>query len=225
MSSSQLPDIGGSPGGGTGSAGGSLPDSGSAAGESGSAGASTPPTWDSRAQTAGNGDWDASNQLPELPGGGPSSGSSDPAGTAGEPGKGGATGELDQVLQDIDGGIMAERGAIQSRADRTAGNSSAPDPSAVAGTGSGGNRPSGGDRPSGGGDAAENDSGQPAPGRIPTVAKAPSAPGRLGGVPKDVADARDDDIIARQLREAAMAETDPEIREKLWEDYRRYKGR
>lgn len=34
----------------------------------------------------------------------------------------------------------------------------------------------------------------------------------------------DDDIVARQLREAAENETDPELREKLWEEYRRYKG-
>ena len=38
-----------------------------------------------------------------------------------------------------------------------------------------------------------------------------------------VPDARDDDIIARQLREAAMQEEDEELREKLWEEYRRYK--
>ena len=36
-------------------------------------------------------------------------------------------------------------------------------------------------------------------------------------------DAKDDDIIARQLREAAMQETDPELKEKLWDEYRRYK--
>lgn len=33
----------------------------------------------------------------------------------------------------------------------------------------------------------------------------------------------DDDIVARQLREAAEQETDPEIKEKLWEEYRKYK--
>jgi len=34
----------------------------------------------------------------------------------------------------------------------------------------------------------------------------------------------DDDIIARQLREAALAEEDPELRERLWEEYRKYNG-
>jgi len=33
----------------------------------------------------------------------------------------------------------------------------------------------------------------------------------------------DDDIVARQLREAAEKETDPVLKEKLWEEYRKYK--
>jgi hypothetical protein len=39
-----------------------------------------------------------------------------------------------------------------------------------------------------------------------------------------VGDGSDDDIVARQLREAAMAEKDPALREKLWDEYRRYKA-
>ena len=59
-----------------------------------------------------------------------------------------------------------------------------------------------------------------------------SEPGAAGGagtetsgapIPADVGDGSDDDIVARQLREAAMAETDPDLRNKLWEEYRRYK--
>ena len=42
-------------------------------------------------------------------------------------------------------------------------------------------------------------------------------------VPADVGDGRNDDVVARQIREAAMAEEDPKIREKLWDEYRRYK--
>ncbi|MGD2073828.1 MAG: hypothetical protein PVG38_02710 [Gammaproteobacteria bacterium] len=44
-----------------------------------------------------------------------------------------------------------------------------------------------------------------------------------GGRPPDVPDGDDDDVVARQLREAAEKESDPELREKLWEEYRRYK--
>ena len=36
-------------------------------------------------------------------------------------------------------------------------------------------------------------------------------------------DTEDDDIVARQLREAAENETDPELKEKLWKEYEEYK--
>jgi hypothetical protein len=49
------------------------------------------------------------------------------------------------------------------------------------------------------------------------VARAPE-------VPPDIPDGSDDDVIARQLREAAMNEEDPELREKLWDEYRNYKA-
>jgi len=41
--------------------------------------------------------------------------------------------------------------------------------------------------------------------------------------PPDIGDGSDDDVVARQLREAAEKETDPELKKKLWEEYRRYK--
>jgi len=44
-----------------------------------------------------------------------------------------------------------------------------------------------------------------------------------GSVPADIPDGSDDDIVARQLREAAMKEKDPELRARLWEEYRQYK--
>jgi hypothetical protein len=47
--------------------------------------------------------------------------------------------------------------------------------------------------------------------------------GPRGATPVDVPDGRDDDVVARQLREAAENETDPKLRERLWQEYRRYK--
>ena len=41
--------------------------------------------------------------------------------------------------------------------------------------------------------------------------------------PDDVGNGRDDNIVARQLREAAEKERDPELRAKLWDEYRDYK--
>ncbi len=55
-----------------------------------------------------------------------------------------------------------------------------------------------------------------------------SGDGRQAGktsMPADIPDGKDDDIVARQLREAAENEQDPELREKLWEEYRKYKTR
>jgi hypothetical protein len=43
-------------------------------------------------------------------------------------------------------------------------------------------------------------------------------------VPDDVGDGRNDDIVLRQIRDAAMNERDPVLREKLWDEYRRIKG-
>ena len=47
--------------------------------------------------------------------------------------------------------------------------------------------------------------------------------GRDSDRPADIPDGSDDDVVARQLREAAEKETDPELKAKLWEEYRRYK--
>jgi hypothetical protein len=46
----------------------------------------------------------------------------------------------------------------------------------------------------------------------------------LERTPDDIPITVDDDIIARQLREAALAEDDPALRERLWEEYRKYNG-
>jgi hypothetical protein len=40
--------------------------------------------------------------------------------------------------------------------------------------------------------------------------------------PGDIPDLVSEDIVAKQLREAALAEDDPVLRERLWEEYRNY---
>jgi hypothetical protein len=42
--------------------------------------------------------------------------------------------------------------------------------------------------------------------------------------PPDVGSGSDDDTLAAQLRELAMNEKDPELRERYWEEYRKHKG-
>jgi len=71
-----------------------------------------------------------------------------------------------------------------------------------------------------GGDVAAGSGTQGGGGGVGGGAKGGGGP---RDVPADIPDGRDDDIVARQLREAAMKETDPELRERLWEEYRKYK--
>lgn len=138
------------------------------------------------------------------------------------PGAGGSgDSELDDALEDFDGEILAEREVIQARSNERAGTGGASGTLPTSGTsGSQTGQPAPGD-PGGseqatGGYEPRGMPSQNSPQRTP--------PATAGNIPDDIPDARDDDIIARQLREAAMNETDPELREKLWEEYRRYKG-
>jgi hypothetical protein len=48
-------------------------------------------------------------------------------------------------------------------------------------------------------------------------------PGGSGAPPTTYTPSPDDDIVARQLREAAEKETDPELKAKLWKEYEEYK--
>ncbi|MCH8847190.1 MAG: hypothetical protein IIC11_10750 [Proteobacteria bacterium] len=50
------------------------------------------------------------------------------------------------------------------------------------------------------------------------VTKSPS-----GSPTGNIPDGSDDDIVARQIREAAENESDPELQAKLWDEYRAYK--
>ncbi len=50
-----------------------------------------------------------------------------------------------------------------------------------------------------------------------------AASGESGAGDDDNINTQDDDIVARQLRDAAEKETDPELKEKLWKEYREYK--
>ncbi len=45
-----------------------------------------------------------------------------------------------------------------------------------------------------------------------------------GGKPEDIPSADNDDVIAAQIRRAAEIEQDPVKKERLWDEYRKYKG-
>lgn len=172
------------------------------------------------------GDWEQSN---EIPGGGSDQQTAE-AGD-GEEGSAGSSGdeELDRALEGFDGAILAERQIILARSNETAGTRERPSDGMGGMGGStttmGGapGQPPFGDNSAGG--------GMPEPGTLPgpRTVGAPLPPRGQATtaaveVPEDIPDASDDDIVARQLREAAMNEPDPELREALWEEYRTYKS-
>ena len=180
-------------------------------------------SWESGGTPGTEDGWETSNQIPgvgdsQIP---PMPSERDlPAGRAGdglppeaaEGSVAAAEGELDQALEDFDGEILAERAVIQARSNEGAGTIPVPI-----------NLPSG---PSADEETAPDGSPVLGPRGIPSERSAPPAPVAGAGrqLPEDLPDAKDDDIIARQLREAAMSEPDPVLREKLWDEYRRYKG-
>ena len=62
-------------------------------------------------------------------------------------------------------------------------------------------------------------------GRTPDGARYESPPPTEdSSIPEDIPSPQGDDIVAKQLREAAMAEQDPDLKAKLWEEYKRYKA-
>lgn len=144
--------------------------------------------------------------------------------------RGEVTGALDAELMaglgEFDEMLLREQERVKASAPRT-----------DTGNGGGGGA-SGGDTEGGSGDAGEGmqtegeaavkraaDGGTTGGGRGGGAAPPGSwnRPGGSGGQPEDIPDGSDDDVVARQLREAAEKETDPELKKKLWEEYRKYK--
>lgn len=178
----------------------------------------------------------AGTQNGNRSGTGSAGGGDDPFGGLGTAGSGTMTAAerrraLDERLERgyavFDGMILGERERAQADADAAG--------SSVMGTGAGGADGQGG--AGSGSDGTEGDS--------PIVIASNNTTGGAGAmpagtnarqgefdsrnaptypVPEDIPSGNDDDVVARQLREAAMREPDPELREKLWDEYRKYTG-
>jgi hypothetical protein len=122
--------------------------------------------------------------------------------------------ELDASLKQFDDLISREQEDLSERREATA---------AQVAASSGGSSRMGSDdggAPSGG----QTTGGSPIGGEGGQAQASGANRGTSGGVPADVKDGVDDDVVARQLREAAESEKDPELREKLWQEYRDYKA-
>jgi len=129
------------------------------------------------------------------------------------------TGALNRGYEEFDGVILAERARAQAEAN-AARNTEIPGDAADGAAGSGAG--------AGGGPVivAAPPAGAPTgPQGIPGAGGGPGAETeQTFPPPEDIPSGRDDDIVARQLREAAMREPDPVLREALWDEYRRYTG-
>ena len=138
--------------------------------------------------------------------------------------------ELSTSLSRFDEMLLKERDRLR----RSAGSTGAGDAamSGMAGTSAEAPRQPAGERPEmipergGSGEPREQPTvGAPGLPRQPSGGASPKAgtAGTRSPIPPDIPDGSDDDLVARQIREAAMNEPDPTLREKLWEEYRKYK--
>ena len=128
--------------------------------------------------------------------------------------------QLEQGTGEFDAMILEEqqqqRQAARENVPQTASNTATASGSSSGGGEYGGGRASTGSN-SGSGGYGGGIGGTSGGGQIPQdTAKYPP--------PTDIPSGDDDDVVARQLREAAMREPDPAVREKLWDEYRKYKG-
>jgi hypothetical protein len=187
--------------------------SGESDAESGSPGSEGEQSWediagtgDGESDSEGGDGWEVSN---ELPGSGSDSAGdadseSDGNGNGNGNGKNGTGDDQFQgALEEFDGEILAELEIAKSGGGQS-------------------NIPTPGDATAGA--TQEDNTIRALPRSNEREMPSPPPPRRSGErLPDDIPDAKDDDIIARQLREAAMVEIDPELKEKLWEEYRKYK--
>lgn len=143
---------------------------------------------------------------------------------SGKDGKGSGDKAFEDTLSDFDREIMDERAVIAARRNSAA--DGLPEEEAEA------DREGNGDGDGQVGDATSDaptpsetvaGGGSPVLGGPPREGDYPQTVASTFPVPADVPSGSDDDVLARQLREAAMKEPDPELRERLWNEYRRYK--
>ncbi|MEM6810049.1 MAG: hypothetical protein AAF574_12495, partial [Pseudomonadota bacterium] len=147
-------------------------------------------------------------------------------GQGGQPGEGpGGTGtledEFERSLGDFDGMIAGEQEDV-TQVQRDTGGFGGEDDGRVVGLGKQGQ----GTRTSGGIVVANDGGGGGNGDGAGEVSSVEAIPDEILAerTPEDIPDPVYDDIVSRQLREAALAEEDPVIREKLWDEYRKYTG-
>jgi len=117
--------------------------------------------------------------------------------------------QLEESLREFEDRMRREQEALADQA---------------AGSGESG-QPAGDDAAVGGGTSSGSGTGEGAsPDQPGGGGSSPSGASNPGHTPSDIPDGSDDDIVARQLREMAEAEEDPELRAIYWQEYVDYKS-
>lgn len=127
-----------------------------------------------------------------------------------------------RIRERREGGGASGAGTGGGDAGGARGGRSAKGETGAPGTRGAGGEPGPAGAPDSGNDAQGPVSEQGSPGgRV--AGDRPGTPGGGAATPPDVGNGNDDDIVARQIRKAAETEPDPELRKKLWDEYRKYK--
>jgi hypothetical protein len=136
--------------------------------------------------------------------------------------------EFEQSLGDFDEKLLREQDRVKAQKPQSSASDSGGGAAGDAGGESGGGESGGGDAEESAADGAQ--SGQPSDQQGSAVgndeeqtARSSKGSSPTSSAPPGTPDGSDDDVIARQLREAAENEADPELKKKLWEEYARYK--
>jgi hypothetical protein len=125
-------------------------------------------------------------------------------------------GTLEKSVEDFDGVIAEEQREISTVGRDTEGYGTGGGSGGLVGLGKQGG---GGVQGSGGGGGGVANAGG---GGATASVDAMSDEEIASRTPDDIPDLVSEDIVAKQLREAALAEEDPVLRERLWEEYRNY---
>ena len=130
--------------------------------------------------------------------------------------------ELFNGLSEFDEMLLREQQRIKAAAPHAAGGGGGG--GGQGGDGTAGDSGSAGSAGSGG-DGDDQRAGARAGTATYGAGAGPGASQRQGnnGAPPGTPDGSDDDVVARQLREAAEKEPDPVLQKKIWEEYRKYK--
>ena len=149
--------------------------------------------------------------------------------TAGGEGAGGAESdgtETSTAARDISGPDAAETAPSQAGQSTAAGDMSGDEPTVMAATQPAtGEEPTREDMPGEAavpGKARDGDVSDDTPGDAPERTAARTQ--ENGKLPEDIPHADNDSALEAQIRKAAIEETDPELKKRLWDEYRRYKG-